>query len=1330
MLPIWRARRLVKRIAIFISATFATLGVVVAAALFWMTSDEGARHISNELKKKVRSHTGVDIAFERIEIDLFPPRIRVQGIEGNDRTKRIVCTVDEAELAPSIIALVSRELAIEEVYLGAPNCTVTLQSSDVDKLAGSNQKKKKTSDFSVSSLPEFEVFAISGAALKLKIDDPGRVGKLDAELTGLGVDVTKDDDAIELRFLLEHITGFWQDKDRQAAESLRALTLRASVKDSGIDVRHLSLKTSDGSLSLQDAYVPLPLWPKGPSIDAISVSTPLAILNRLPLDLPRFKGAISYRGQVAVERDSEQRIGFKAKGHFELEDGGIDDFVIGNLDAIIDATPERIRFEDTVLEAATGRLNAAGNIALDDELTVELDLKLEEMELAHILEQATVSGSYVTQTMSGPIRLKGTLNPLKLEGPVQISVSDHTTRTGSFRAKNPSIAIYVPKGLVTGEILITDEILDTKNLKVRSGNSEVTVDMMFNFPGFFWRFHARSDDLYLEDVNKILGFEVGGHGPIDCKIEGPINEPHIKGFGSFKDADIEGMTFDQVTTSIFFENMSLWFEDLEAQKNSSRVSAGELLFDFSAKGGLKIHTKIDAERATVEDLMAVFNIDRKPYGNPTGLLFGQVALAYNLEPEYLQVNADVVHDKLTVFGETFGADVLKLDWNNGELVVNELGLTKGKGTISVTGSIDSEQRMNFIGVGSGINFDGINFDPVRKLELDGALQAFVVIDGTVDHPTGSIDLNVGNVIRRGTRYGPSGLKLKIDDTKVSGTGNIAGKKMNIEYLSFDIAKERFELEAFVDNLNLLPLADIRKSEKEASLTITGDLALKGRVKDKVRIGGHAELMNVNAKYNDVSFENRDPLKVFVRSNRVEISRTRFFGPDIVFDLSGKVSPEKLSIKLKGLADLTSAASLVDGIASTEGRLDFEVRASGDPEKPTFRGEASLTDGYLRLGSFPMEIEKIEGDITLSPKIVRFLDFNARAVGGTLGMNGEMSLDGTDISGYVFKLTADGLSMEPIENVSLKTSTTNDGLILTSPLEGGLPKVTGDLEIRNLQYTEDIRLFDLKDLNVDQLSGTRTTARRPKLLDPKGDFFTFDVRLHGNKNIEAHNNLFDAKLSIDDREKPLRFVGTNQNFGFLGRALGKEGQVRFAGRRFDVKYAAIEFQDQDRPENPYFQVISVGTIRDWKVTMTAEGTVDEYELKFASQPYLPKEDIAFLVLTGLTQAENRQFNASALKLGMPFLGQFGPGGGQLPVELQVYSEYSESAGKDTTRIAMGRWLTDDVWVSISSAVGQTREVGAEVDYRISDEFSLSADYEDEDEGSTGNVGLDLKFRLEF
>ena len=91
---------------------------------------------------------------------------------------------------------------------------------------------------------------------------------------------------------------------------------------------------------------------------------------------------------------------------------------------------------------------------------------------------------------------------------------------------------------------------------------------------------------------------------------------------------------------------------------------------------------------------------------------------------------------------------------------------------------------------------------------------------------------------------------------------------------------------------------------------------------------------------------------------------------------------------------------------------------------------------------------------------------------------------------------------------------------------------------------------------------------------------------------------------------------------------------------------------------------------------------------------------------------------------------GPGGELIPLEVQIYSEYSERAGTDTTRVSLGRWVTEDVWIAISSSIGQERDIKANLDYKISDKWSLSADYENDNESQVGNVGLDLKWRLEF
>ena len=1316
---------MLKRLALFAAVLFGLAGLLVVGALLWVTSDEGSKRVSDKLKTAVYDKTGIEMSFEKIGINLFPPRISVQQIKGKDKDGRFSCAVDEAELSPDLPALLMRNLVVEEVYLGAPQCTVSLKSKDIDTLLA--DKPKSDTPFNFDDLPKFDVFAVSNADLHLDIDDPGRVGKLNAEMSDFGLDVTGDEGSIEIRGLLGQLGGTWSEGDKKVAEKLTGLEFRAAVSKESVDVRYVTADVAGAEIRARDAHIPIPLWPKGPDAADLTVRLPFETLNRLPLGLPELRGTAAFTGQIGVSKDAEGKPNVTSKGRVELLGIEADEFVIGDIIANYAASPNGITFHDTEIHTADGNIRLSGNVALEDNLPIELRADLNNIELGRLLEQVTVDGSYVTQYMTGPVKLTGTLAPFSVSGNVKLDVRDHITRTSSFRSKDYMVAIALPRTQVTGPIFITDKTFEGKALSVKSGASEVTVGLFFDFPGFKWRLQADSQNLHLEDVQKILGFEVGGHGPVHCTIAGPINDPGIHAQVNFAEGRLLDMAFDRVSTDINFHDLHLSFDGMEIARKGSRISTSRLSFDFSAPGGLTVDTKIDAEKAEVETLMEVFHIDEKRWGSPTGLLFGRLALHYNLAPEHLEASADLVHDKLQVFGERFGPDVLRLDWNNGTLVVNELGLTKGHGTIYVTGTMREDGTMSFIGNANGINLSGVNNPTVRGLGINAQAQAFVVVEGTLEHPTGTIELSLGETERLGARFGPSQIALTLDGDRLKGKGNLAGDKVTLEHLLIDLDKERFQVEGYAADLDIVPLLDLDSLPKGTELSLTGDLSLGGRLSNRPGISGNAELMRVRMKVGDFSFENKQPMRIAAERDRFKIQDTRFWGPDVVFDFGGTLGLDRMNLKLNGLANLQFAAGMVSGITKTEGELRFELSASGPLTEPSFRGSADLEKGMVHIGGFPHDIRNIAGTVSITPKIIRFSDFTAGAANGTLGLSGEMEIANGKIGNYGFRLTAEDLELAPMKDLAFKASTVGDGLFLSSPARGKLPNITGDVEVSQLRYTADMRVLELADLSVDRLSGTQVRARSPKVIDPTKDFFSFDIRLHGTRNLEAHNNLFDVLLSVDDREKPLRFVGTNQNFGFLGRILGKEGKVRFAGRRFDIRFAAVDFQDADRPENPSFQVIADGTVRDWKVTLTAEGTVDEYELKFSSQPYLSKEDIAFLILTGLTQAENRQFNRG-VNLGMPLIGQLGPGGG-LPVELQVYSKYSDNAGKDTTRIAMGRWINDDIWVSISSAVGQTRDVEAHVDYKINDEVSISGRYE-EGEQRAGNVGVDLKFRLEF
>ena len=90
-----------RRIVIFITVIFATLGIGVVAALLWVTSESGSKKVSTKLQSKILDATGLEIRFDLIELDIFPPRIRVQGIKGRHLGEAISCTIEEAELTPN-----------------------------------------------------------------------------------------------------------------------------------------------------------------------------------------------------------------------------------------------------------------------------------------------------------------------------------------------------------------------------------------------------------------------------------------------------------------------------------------------------------------------------------------------------------------------------------------------------------------------------------------------------------------------------------------------------------------------------------------------------------------------------------------------------------------------------------------------------------------------------------------------------------------------------------------------------------------------------------------------------------------------------------------------------------------------------------------------------------------------------------------------------------------------------------------------------------------------------------------------------------------------------
>jgi hypothetical protein len=1319
---------MLKRVGQILFIALAVLGLITTAAILYATSDAGSRRISAAVRDAVKEQTGFIVTFENIDLGALPPRLTLRNITAEDAAKRVSCSIEEAELAPDVLALVSGELVIEEVYLGAPRCRVNLDRAALDSMRKVQRAKSGPSAparLDLSAIPRFEVFALSDGRVEATVADRGGLGTVHAVVEGLNLDVTGDADSIEIRGLVTSAAARLERGDATVDERLERLEFRVGLSEEGVDVRQALLRIGGAEISARDAFIPVPLWPAGPRVNAVTLDVPLEALGRLPLGLPALQGRLGFSGQASVRKGADGAPRVSARGRVSLKAGKVDEFVIGDVDGLVSLAPEGVSFSEVVIAAAEGVVRTEGSVAFDDALTIEATADYERVELGHLLSNLTLRGAQVTQRMTGTAKVRGALRPLSLDLQNQIEVRDHQVWSTAFRDPQREELLKVAEASVRGPLHVSPRAITAKGLEVRFGGSRVFVDLGFNFSvARGWHLEARSDQFDLGDLGHIAGLAVAGRGSVSCRItDVPYGNPRIAGTAAFDGLSLEGVSFSHGEAGVRFAYPVLAFEGLALRGPNTMISSREVSVAFGGRAGLAISAKFELEKAAIDDLGRSFRIDLTQYGSPHGWLYGRVAVDYVQRPENLHLEVAVSHDDFEIVGERFGGGGLELTYDHGDLTVSRFDARKGEGVISLTGAVFANGGLDVMGIAREVPLSSVDYEPFRALGLAGVGQVFFNIGGTRARPRGSVDLRVDDAVRGGVRYGASHVEVGIDGATLTARGNLGDDLVTLEHGTLDLRTLRFGIEAFAYRLDVIPLLGVDVQGQRAAVSLTGELDLRGQLGGQPGLTGRASLDEVRVDLNEFHFENEKPVVLTADRDRFQLRRARFRGDRLVFDLSGRATYDRMNLKLDGLADLSALSEIVGPVTSSSGRLLIEGTASGPWGDPRFDGRATVEDGAAVVSGFPSPLEDVKGEITFGAKSIRFTDFSARTAEGRVDLDGQLDLDAFAIEDYRFHATADRLSLQLSEDITFTASTTKEGLFLRRG-KRGLPFISGDVEVSDFRYTHDVRMVKLSDLSLSKLTAASTST--PRVIEEKNDVFEYEIRLHGARNLSVRNNMVDAALRIDDEEEPFRLVGTNQAYGFLGRVLGTKGQLRFQGQVFDLRYASVVFRDKLRPDNPYFRVTADGQVRDWRVSITAEGTLDDYTIKFTSQPYLSNEDIVFLLLTGMTKAERQQYGGSEIAPISDLVSNVG--GEVIPVEVRIFSEYSELEGKDTTRISLGKRIADDVWIAVSSSVSKEREIEANLEYKLNDNFSLFADYDNESQA--GNLGMDLRFRLEF
>ncbi|MFC1854954.1 translocation/assembly module TamB domain-containing protein [Thermodesulfobacteriota bacterium] len=75
-------------------------------------------------------------------------------------------------------------------------------------------------------------------------------------------------------------------------------------------------------------------------------------------------------------------------------------------------------------------------------------------------------------------------------------------------------------------------------------------------------------------------------------------------------------------------------------------------------------------------------------------------------------------------------------------------------------------------------------------------------------------------------------------------------------------------------------------------------------------------------------------------------------------------------------------------------------------------------------------------------------------------------------------------------------------------------------------------------------------------------------------------------------------------------------------------------------------------------------------------------------------------------------------------------YSETSQSTSARLVVGKDIREDVSVTYTTDIAGIDEQTAEIEYSLSNHFSLTGDWNNQSEDAKGSFGGDLKFRFEF
>ena len=848
---------------------------------------------------------------------------------------------------------------------------------------------------------------------------------------------------------------------------------------------------------------------------------------------------------------------------------------------------------------------------------------------------------------------------------------------------------------------------------------------------------------------------VRGRGRFDGGVAGTVANPVLSGTLALDGGDIRGGG-QGVGREVVFSNLKVtgrYFKDaLEIEKGSVNLYGGSAsfagkigfrkskhLFDFENPDfSLNLELRdMDAGRAAgkspqvkspqVNDIGDIGGIDDiDDIGDISGTLWASAKVSGTADN--VRVDGVLKAGKPALGGVEADALDAPFTYSGGRWIFQNAELKRGASLVSFDASIG--------GIGGGSEAagksPGTNYEvkskkcsvraagtPLERFIGDSLIECSFTGKGSFKEPAFTFNADIKGAKLKGLPASDGSVKASFTKNGIDISGAVFGGMVSLTgHMDMDNAadgKNPWRLDAVFKEgrYDFLLGGIVKQAPEDLRLTLAGEAHLSG-TKNTVN-GGIVMPVVVLTAY-DYTFSNTAPVDVALRDKSLALNSLSMKGDMGEFSASGDIAPGRsYNLTLKGKPQMKPLKSFSDKISRISGNADFLLKITGMWEKPEVRGTLDIRDAALGIKNFRYFLGNIDASILFDKDRVVVSRFNSKIGAGTVSATGAANVENFRLKKFYLDMNLRDVpvTFDSGLKAALAGSVLYKGDVETQSIAGDIRVVRAEFR-RNLSW-RDV-MFEKKPVEnqTAQLGLFRATQ--------------LNVSVSGNKDIVIDNNVVKADIKAD-----LMIRGTLGAPLVFGRIETQRGRFYFRNNDFNIINASVDFTGRQKPD-PYFSVSSEATVKGYDVRLNLNGQLSRFNMYLTSSPHLDETDILSLLSVGRTGSALAGLESG---IGTQEAASLLAGKYKDVVEdrlrnltgldrIQVAAQVSGTGSQVSPQVTISkRLLSDNLYVTLSSTIGNARQEVMKVEYLFNKNVSLVGERDE-----LGSVGGDIKFRFEF